>query len=287
MNEENVNYLQTQLKFLGFGDKLNERMVELIRAGKPEFTLKENYEYKRPPTATNETNPKDTVSYELYFKKGGEKEMYFFNKYEAALVKELPVQKEGALNRVEIAELKNTFYIDKGKGVTAKEAYNLLDGRAVYKELTNKEGENYNAWIKLNLDNKDDKGNYKTSMYTDKYGFDLVKALDKIQSMEQPYIEKKEDILQSLKKGNVTPISIDKKDEGVVKFSLQANPQFHSIDVFDSTGKKQFIDRRPEQELSSKSENKVEEVKKEKVAETQKEKVAEEQKERPKQRMKR
>jgi hypothetical protein len=265
MNEENLNYLQNQLKFLGFGDRLNDRLTELIKSSKNEFTLREHYQYKRPPSAPNEINAKDTVSYELYFKKGTEKEMYFLNKYEAALVKELPAQKENLLNRIEIAEIKNTFYIDKAKGITAKEAYNLLDGRSVYKGLTNKEGVDYNAWIKLNMGSKDEKNNYKFSMYTDKYGFDVVKELDKLQAMEKPYIEKKEDILQSLKKGNVTHISIKHNEDGVVKFSLQANPEFHAIDVFDAVGNKQFIDKKAVQSLESKPENKVLETKAEKV----------------------
>src|ERR1700741_250891 len=156
MNEENVSYLQNQLKFMGFGDKLNEKLVEMIQAGKPEFSLKANFKYKRPPTAVNEIIEKDTVSYELHFKKGTEKDMYFFNKYDASLVKDMQ-QKEAMANGPEIVELKNTFYLNNGKGITAKEAYNLLDGRSVYKELNNREGETYNAWLKIKFDLKDDK----------------------------------------------------------------------------------------------------------------------------------
>ena len=271
MNEENVSYLQNQLKFMGFGEKLHQQLVDMIKADKPEFTLRANYDYKRPPTSPNEISEKDTVSYELFFKKGSEKEMYFFNKYEASLVKELPGQKEHAAQKVEMSELKNTFYMDRGKGVTAKEAYNLLDGRSVYKELTKKgTDETYNAWLKIDFTTKGENGNYKPAVYTDKYGFDVVKELDKLQA-EKPFLEKKEDILQSLKKGNVTPISIGGKEEGTVKFSIQANPQFHAIDVFDEKGKKQFVDRKTSQSVETKQENKV-------TGETKKEEAKEEQK---------
>ena len=257
MNEENVNYLQNQLKFMGFGDKLNQQLADMIQASKPEFTLQANYEYKRPPTAPNEISEKDTVSYELFFKKGSEKEMYFFNKYEASLVKALPVQKEGAIKKAEMTELKNTFYIDKGKGVTAKEAYNLLDGRSVYKELTKKgTDETYKAWLKMDFNAKGENGNYKPAVFTDKYGFDLVKELDKLQ-VEKPFLENKEDLLQSLKKGNVTPISVGGKEDVITKFSIQANPQFHAIDVFDEKGKKQFVDRKVTQSEETKPENKI------------------------------
>jgi hypothetical protein len=52
--------------------------------------------------------------------------MYFFNKYDASL---------------QAKDMAQTFYINKGSGITAKEAYNLMEGRAVHKELENKEGE--------------------------------------------------------------------------------------------------------------------------------------------------
>ena len=51
-------------------------------------------------------------------------------------------------------KMEQTFYLNKGKGVTAKEAYNLLEGRAVHKELTTKAGEPYKAWIQLDFENK-------------------------------------------------------------------------------------------------------------------------------------
>jgi len=264
MNEENVNYLKTQLKFMGFGDKLNQQLVDMIQANKPEFTLRANYEYKRPPTSPHEINEKDTVSYELFFKKGSEKEMYFFNKYEASLVKDITPAKEIGAKGAEMTELKNTFYIDKGKGVTAKEAYNLLDGRSVHKELTKKgTDETYNAWLKIDFNTKGENGNYKPAVFTDKYGFDVVKELEKLQA-EKPFLEKKEDLLQSLKKGNVTPVSVI-GEGGTVKFSIQANPQFHAIDVFDEKGKKQFVDRKVDQSIDSKPEQKTSNEKKNRV----------------------
>jgi hypothetical protein len=41
-----------------------------------------------------------------------------------------------------------TFYTEKGHGITMKEAYNLLDGRAVNKDFQKAEGQKYNAWGK-------------------------------------------------------------------------------------------------------------------------------------------
>jgi hypothetical protein len=56
--------------------------------------------------------------------------MYFLNRYRATLKNDDP-EKEKA----------QTFYITKNSGITAKEAYNMLSGRAVNKDLNNKEGQ--------------------------------------------------------------------------------------------------------------------------------------------------
>jgi len=71
--------------------------------------------------------------------------MYFFNSYHASL------QKTNG------EKLDQTFYINKGKGITSKEAFNLLDGRAVHKDLVTKENQPYKAWLQLDLGNKDEK----------------------------------------------------------------------------------------------------------------------------------
>jgi hypothetical protein len=63
----------------------------------------------------------------LQFRKSDNSDMYFFNSYEASL------------QRSNSERVNQTFYLNKGKGVTTKEAFNLLDGRAVHKELTNRD----------------------------------------------------------------------------------------------------------------------------------------------------
>jgi hypothetical protein len=102
MNTENLSYLQKQLLNLGFGEKLNEDLEKNIKSGKKEFSLITDQEYNKQP-----------VDYALHYKAGEQNEMYFFNKYDASLRDK---------------DMQQTFYINKGSGITAKEAYNL-DGR--------------------------------------------------------------------------------------------------------------------------------------------------------------
>src|SRR5690606_32956984 len=68
--------------------------------------------------------PRDTINYELHFSKSKKSDNYFLNNYEATL------EKGGADET-----LRQTFYLNKGNDITAKEAYNLLSGRSISKTV--------------------------------------------------------------------------------------------------------------------------------------------------------
>src|SRR5882672_1660535 len=115
MNEKNFDYLKDNIKYMGFGEKQNDVLEEHLKQGKESFQLKFN----------TEINKKQFEAL-LQFRKSDKSDMYFFNNYHASL------------ERSNGEKMKQTFYLNNGKGVTAKEAYNLLEGRAVFKELSNK-----------------------------------------------------------------------------------------------------------------------------------------------------
>src|SRR5688572_31492784 len=106
-----------------------------------------------------------------------------------------------------------TFFIKKNSGVTAKEAYNLLNGRAVNKDLTNQEGEKYNAWLQIDWDQKDNNGNHKFKMIHKAYGYDLEKELRKhpIQNLDGEMY--KERLMKSLERGNLHEVVFQKSDK--------------------------------------------------------------------------
>ena len=115
MNEQNFLYLKDNIKYLGFGENLDEALKSKLNQGAAEFFL----------THKTEINRKSFEA-ALHFRKSDNSEMYFLNSYSASL------------QRTNGEKLEQTFYLNKGKGVTAKEAYNLLECRAVFKELSNK-----------------------------------------------------------------------------------------------------------------------------------------------------
>lgn len=99
----------------------------------------------------------------LYFKKSNESDLYFFNKYDTRLKNEKD------------ETIAQTFYINNGWGVTLKEAYNLLNGRAVHKELINKDQEKIPGVDTTGFFCKDKHGNYERKQYHQNYGDDLKK----------------------------------------------------------------------------------------------------------------
>ena len=217
MNAKNLEFLKEGLKYLGFGEGLNNKLTEEVNSGKNEFQLRTENQYG-----------KDKVSYTLDFRKSDQSDMYFFNKYAANQQGDKPEQDRSQI-----------FYIRKNSGVTAKEAYNLLNGRSVNKDLTNQEGEKYNAWIQIDWNQKDDNGNHKFKMIHQAYGFNLEKTLEKYPIKELTELASKEKMLRSLERGNVHQVSFVKGDKEEKMF-VEANPQYKAINIYDANMKKVY-----------------------------------------------
>lgn len=222
MNNENLEYLAQNIKYMGFGENLKTELEKNMKEGKPEFQLHYQAEINKKPFEAT-----------LKFRKSDSTDMYFFNNYHASLEK----------NNGE--KMEQTFYLNKGKGITSKEAYNLLDGRSVHKDLITKEGQPYKAWMQLDPQNKDKNNNFEVKQFHEKYGFDLKAAVEKfpITSLKDP--EKEKELMQSLQKGNVQSVTIE-KDGSSHKMFIEADPQFKKVNLYDSNMKmvaKESIDK--------------------------------------------
>ncbi|MFV8324947.1 hypothetical protein [Flavobacterium sp. ZS1P14] len=233
MNEKNFEYLRDQVKYTGFGDGLEEELKEKMQQQKPGFVIDHEAYYGD-----------DVARVSLNFKKSEQNDMYFFNSYKIDFLKE---------NAKE--SLEQTFYINKGSNITMKEAYNLLEGRAVNKELSNKEGQRYNAWVQMDFKETDTSGNFKLNHYHQNYGYDLENTLSRhpIKELENPKF--KEDLIDSIKKGNLQSVTF-LKDGKEIKYFVEANPQFKTINVYD--GNRQRINnRQSKDEKQSEGQNKT------------------------------
>jgi hypothetical protein len=213
MNTQNLDFLKKSLLNLGFGEQVNEHLEKNINKKVPEFALEAKHEFNQ-----------QKVDYNLHFKAGDNQDMYFFNKFDTTL------------NKGKEKEQNQTFYITKGNGVTAKEAFNLMDGRAVHKQLFNKEGEKYQAWLQLDNE-KTQNGNKEIKRFNENYGFDLEQVISGKDIKEMKTAEGQDNLLRSLKKGNAQQITVERNGEEK-KFFIAANPQFKTVDLFNHQMKK-------------------------------------------------
>lgn len=132
-----------------------------------------------------------------------------------------------------------TFYLDKGKGFTAVQAANLVQGRSVYRDdLLSLAGNAYKAWMKLDFDKPRDRfNNLNFNQYHDpSYGFNLKEVLEKypIQELEDPATLKK--LETSLKNGNQPLVTVN-KEGGEVKLRVEAAPRYNQVNFYTEGGK--------------------------------------------------
>jgi len=235
MNQKNHDYLKDQLKYTGFGEEVQSKLSDNLQKSQNEFSIKHLSTYG-----------KDELSVTLNFKKSPTSDLFFFNNYRAELLK------PGS-----DAKLSQTFYVNnEGRNITQKEAYNLLDGRSVNKDLTNKEGQIHNAWIKLDFKETAASGNFKMRQFSPQYGFELEKVLEKLPVKELSTDGDRVKLLESLERGNRQMVTFN-TTQGEQKRFIEANPQFKSITVYDENQK-----RIRQSEDQSKSQSKTESLEK-------------------------
>lgn len=211
MNQKNFDYLKDQVKFTGFGEELENELKEKMQKQAPEFQITHNTKFGN-----------DDLTASLHFKKSDQTDMYFFNRYQVSLMPEQSKDK-----------MEQTFYINKEGSITLKEAYNLMNGRSINKDLTTKEGQMYNAWMQMDFKQADNNGNYKLKQFHQNYGYDLMTALEKHPIKELSNEQNKTRLVESLQKGNRQSVTFVQNGSDQKHF-IEANPQFKTINIYDS-----------------------------------------------------
>lgn len=211
MNEQNYQYLEDSLKYMGFSPALNKDLKHHMQQNEPQFVLE---------TQTHINGQKLQAS--LYFRHSEKTDRYFFNFYQARM------NEDGLTNSVH----GQIFYINRGHGVTLKEAYNLLEGRAVYRTLINREGEQHKAWLQLDFNEKHENGNYKMNQYHEGYGYLLAEELKKYPILEMEEDLSRERLIRSLEKGNLHTVNFVKAGQQQ-QLLIEAAPKYKSIQIYD------------------------------------------------------
>ena len=106
---------------------------------------------------------------------------------------------------------KNSFKVNHGTPITLKEAFNLLQGRAILKDFLTKSLVEYSAWMELDFRERDISGNYREVKYSAKRGIDLEKAVRMYPIKELEEENGVQDLLLSLQRGDQVEVSFQKK----------------------------------------------------------------------------
>lgn len=207
-----VKHLKFQMKALGFGEseKLHQDLDKGIADGEQKFEVKTN---------SDRTQPGNAVDFTLNFSKS-EKGGVFLNSYQAELNNE-----KGETHS-------QKFYVNKEDTFTAKEAVNLLEGRAVKIEFTNpKTDQKESAFVKLDFKEKNEYGNYNFQNFHQNYGVDTDQIVEKSELLfDKP--EYKENTIKNLEKGNVVKVKFN-LDDKVVEGNAVLNPQYKNLSLYD------------------------------------------------------
>jgi len=135
--------------------------------------------------------------------------------------------------------LPQTIWVERGKGFTASQAVNLIEGRAVYREdMLTQGGLPYKAWMKLDLDGPRDRHmNFNINQYRDpSYGFNLKEVLDKFNIKELETPKERAKLEAQLKNGDRPFITVEKNGE-LVKLQVEAVPRYSQLNMFAANGR--------------------------------------------------
>lgn len=134
--------------------------------------------------------------------------------------------------------IKNTIYINQGKGFNMKQSSNMLMGGSAYRDdLVSRVGKQYAAWNEYQFDRPRDRyGNLAIRQYGEGYPFNLNAELNsyKIKELDDP--KKLEQIISQMKDGELPVVSVtnDKGDE--LKMMARAMPRYGNINFYNLSG---------------------------------------------------
>ncbi|MCH5717810.1 hypothetical protein [Niabella hibiscisoli] len=208
--DENLKYLDNGHFYLGFGKGHSEEVSANLNNGVEQFSVNHPDRFHGKE-----------IDYRIDHKRSAESGWISISGF--------------LLTPREKPEAQQYFGVFKNRGFTAKEAFNLVEGRAVCKDHW-KDNEKYQSWHVLNFEKKTAKGNAKIDNYHENYGYDVAKALQNLnwskvtgQGMP-PWAE------ENLRKGD--PLRGTLEVNGMdVEANIIANPKSREVLGVDDEGK--------------------------------------------------
>jgi hypothetical protein len=221
--KSNLELLNNDLKYLGFGENtlLNQQLQENIAGGKVEFELFTDAFFEH--FIRTEAR--------LHFLKLVKQGTYVFDHYTATN----QYEQDPGRNK------EREFHVYKGVGVTFKEAFNLLDGRAARIDGVDQDEEIYRTWVQLDFEERDAHLNYRFKYYRH---FDLERVLSSYPIEEMLADATRKSLLASLERGNKCLVTLN-TGKPEPKW-IEANPAEKTIRIYtpESASKRRGSDGR-------------------------------------------
>jgi hypothetical protein len=247
MENNNLELLKENLKYLGFGNSLSAALEAKISQRLEQFKIGVSSEFDA--IQKDGIVGRDKVNYELNFLKSPGSNLYFLDQLRVTLND----------------RIQNTFPFGKGNDVTAKEAYNLLRGASIHKKaILNRQmnttivapgeigqvkegsGEKIESiWIKLDFEKLNEQGNYSYKKFYPDHGFNLESELKKYAIKELDSQQEKEALISSIGRGNAAKATLENGQSVII----EADPEAKKIKFYDSAFKELFVSPTPTQEI--------------------------------------
>ncbi len=183
----------------------SDKILPNLESGKDRFSV----------SVSNYVNEKERVEQQLVFLKDISG-VYSFEGFKAAL------HKEGSPE-----SCREHFFKNEQRAFSPEQAFHLLAGRALEKD---------GSWLQFDLTDKNAEGCYRIKEFRADYGFNLKNDLEAL-PLKDKSAEHIDTLLQALKRGEARTAVFEVKDK-VHGFSIQANPQFKTVDIYDEHLKK-------------------------------------------------
>ena len=211
MVQKNYDFLtENVLPGLGFAKTFDDALKANMEAGKDKISL----------TAAEKISDK-TFAYQINLER--KEEMYYLNTVKASITNE----------KQEV--IAQEFQLFKQRGFNRSEMDNLLEGRAVYKNYVNAQGERNGQWTWLDLSKTNEKENHIVRTKNDKsHDFRIVKELSKI-PLVMMTADQKEDLIFDLMKGKRVAVNLIQAG-GRERMFIEANPKISRISVYNGQG---------------------------------------------------
>ncbi|MCF3109595.1 hypothetical protein LL912_12510 [Niabella sp. CC-SYL272] len=207
--EDNAKYLARGMFYLGFGDRHNPELVEKLNSGATTFQINHSATWDKKGT-----------EYAIDFKKAEDSDYRVLSGFRVTI--------EGDPSKSQY------FSVYKNNGMTAKQAFNMTEGRAACKTQT-LGNLKLDTWYKLEMNEKTKNGNYIQKMYNRDHRFSVERGLENLPWSQNEGRGMPAWAADDLRKGNLFQgaLTIDGKEVAV---DVVVDPKKREVQAYDAAG---------------------------------------------------